>query len=149
MRHGEPAGSVLPGVPSDGGRVGSSCVYLRGLEHVGSVEDDAEGDGRSDERGHIPIPPCLWLPGRLQPFLCRRVSRVVGARPADHDGERPGVRPPPLERDGGVPLRGGLCSARGGAPPAPLARPLLAHYSCLPCSHGAAPDDPLWEEGVL
>ena len=59
------------------------------------------------------------------------------------------MRPPPLERDGGVSLRRGLRGARGAAPPAPIARPLLAHYACLPRGHGAAPDDPRWEEGVL
>ena len=107
------------------------------------------GDGRSDERGHVPSPSCLRRRGRLQAFLRRRVPRVVRARPADHGGSRPGVRPPPLERDGGVSLRRGLRGARGGAPPAPLARPLLTHYACLPRGHGAAPDDPRWEEGVL
>ena len=96
-----------------------------------------------------PFDPACRSGGRLQPFLRRRVPRVVGARPADHGGPRPGVRPPPLERDGGVPLCGGLQGARGGAPPAPLARSLLAEYTCLQCGHKAAPNDPLWEEGVL
>ena len=79
----------------------------------------------------------------------RRVPRVVRSRPVDHGGSRPGVRPPSLERDGGVSLRRGLRGARGGAPPAPVARPLLTHYACLPRGHGAAPDYPRWEEGVL
>ena len=107
------------------------------------------GGGRSDEQGHISSPSCLRPWGRLQPFLRRGVPRVVRARPADHGGPRPGVRPPPLEQDGGVLLRRGLWGARGGAPSAPLARPLLTHYACLPRGHGAAPDDPRWEEGAL
>ena len=57
--------------------------------------------------------------------------------------------PPPLERDGAVPLCGGLRCARGCTPPAPFARPLRTHYTGLPRGHGAAPDDPRWEEGVL
>ena len=28
-------------------------------------------------------------------------------------------------------------------------QPLLTHYACLPRGHGAAPDDPQWEESVL
>ena len=56
------------------------------------------GGGGSDERRHVPAPSHSWLWGRLEPFLCRRVPRVVGARPADHGGPWPGVRPPPLER---------------------------------------------------
>ena len=35
----------------------SPCVYLRGWEHAGVVKDDAGADGRSDERGHVAIPP--------------------------------------------------------------------------------------------
>ena len=79
----------------------------------------------------------------------RRVPLVVRARPADHGGPRPGVRPPPFEQDGSVSLRRGLRGARRGAPPVPLERPLLAHSACLLRGHGAAPDDPRWEEGVL
>ena len=107
------------------------------------------GDGRPDERGHVHSQSCLWPRGRLQPFLRRRVPRVVRSRPADHGGSRPAVRPPPLEREGGVSLCRGLRGARGGAPPAPLTRPLLTHYACLPRGHGAAPNDPRWEESVL
>ena len=81
------------------------------------------GDGRSDERGHVPSPSCLQPRGRLQPFLRRRVPVVVGARPADPGGSWPGVRPQLLERDGGVSLRRGLRGARGGAPPGQLSRP--------------------------
>ena len=51
----------------------------------------------------------------------------IRSRPADHGGSRPGVRPPSLERDGGVSLRRGLRGARGGELLAPLARPLLTH----------------------
>ena len=113
------------------------------------MKDDAGGDGRSDERGHVPSPPCLRPRGRLQLFLRRSVPRVVRARPTDHGWSRPGVRLPPLERDGGVSLRRGLRGARGSAPLASLAGPLLTHYACLPRGHGAVPDDPRWEEGVL
>ena len=76
-------------------------------------------------------------------------DRVVGARPADHGGPRLGVRLPPLEQDGGVPLCGALRGALGGAPAAPFSRPLLAHYLSLPRGHGAATDDPPWEKGGL
>ena len=53
------------------------------------------------------MPPHVWLRGRLKPFLGRYVPLVVGTRPSYHDGTWPGVRPPPLEQDGGVLLRGG------------------------------------------
>ena len=44
----------------------------------------------------------------------------------------------------------GVSGARVAAHHRPLfARPLLARYTGLPCGHGAAPDDPPWEEGVL
>ena len=101
--------------------------------------------GRARTRPHSTL---FVAPGPLAaiPLL----PRPTGGRgpPRGHGGPRPGVRPPPLERDGGISLRGVLRGARGGAPPAPLARPLLAHYTCLPCGHGAAPDE-VWEEGVL
>ena len=125
------------------------CVYLRGLEHVGGVEYEAGGEGRTDVRGHIATPPHVWPRGRPQPSLGSRIPRVIGARPANHGGPWLGVRPPPLERDGGVLLRGGPRRARGCAPPAPFARRLRAHYAGLPGGHGAAPDDPWREEGVL
>ena len=128
---------------SHGGRVAPPCVYLRGLEHMGGVEHEAGGEGRPDEKGHIPTPPRLWPRGRPQPPLGRRVPRVIGARPVNHCGPWPGVRPPPLERDGGVLLHGGL------RPLAPFARSLLTDYAGPPRGHGAAPDDPLREEGVL
>ena len=59
------------------------------------------------------------------------------------------MRPRSLERDGGVPLCGGLPCVRRGAPPSTFARPLLAHYTGLSCGHGATPDDPPWEGGCL
>ena len=49
VRHGELGGPVLWGVPSDGGSVVSPFAYLRSLEYVGGVKDDAGGDGRPDE----------------------------------------------------------------------------------------------------
>ena len=59
------AGPPSRGEPGDGGRVTSPFVYLRCLEHVGGVEDDAEGEGRSDEREHVPTPTLSWLRSRL------------------------------------------------------------------------------------
>ena len=43
VRHGELGGPVLWGVPPDGGRGVSPFVYLRSLEYVGGVKDDAGG----------------------------------------------------------------------------------------------------------
>ena len=90
----------------------------------GGVEYEAGREGRLDERGHVPTPPHVWLRGRLQPTFSRCFPRVIWARPADHGGPWPGVRPPPLEQNGGVLLRGGPRRACGGAPPAPFARPI-------------------------
>ena len=136
------APSSEPGEPPDGGRVAPPCVYLHGLEHVSGVAYWAGAEGRPDERGHIPIPPPVWPPGRPQPPLGRRVPRVIGARPPNHGGPWPGVRCPPLGRDGGVLLRGGPWCERGGAPPAPFARPLLPHYARV-CRRGG-PTLSLW-----
>ena len=106
------------------------------------------GQGPAGPVGRAPLHP-VAVEGRLQPPLGRCVPRVIGAHPADHGGTWPGVRPPPFDRDGGVLLRGGPRRACGGTPPAPLARPFLAHYTGLPWGHGAAPDDPRREEGRL
>ena len=149
MRHGELGGPGFRGEPPHGGHVAPPCVYLRGMEHLGGVGQKAGGVGRPDEPGHIPTPPHVGTPGRPQPFRGRRVPRVIGARPGNHGGPWPGVRPSLLERDDGVLRRGGPCLARGGAPPAPFARPLCAHYVGLPRDSGATSDDPWREEGAL
>ena len=99
-----------------------------------------------EERGHITTPPRVGLTGRLHPFLGRGVPRAFRARPATYRRPRPGVRPPPLEWDGGVPRRGGPWRARCCAPTAPSARPLRAHNVGLPCGHGVSSDDPRREE---
>ena len=65
MGHGEPAGPVFRGEAPDGRRVASRCVYFRGWEYVGGVEYEAGEEGCSDERGHVPMPPHVWLRGRL------------------------------------------------------------------------------------
>ena len=44
-------------------------------------------------------------PGPPAAIPASPLPRVVRPRPADHGGSRPGVRPPPPERDGGVSLR--------------------------------------------
>ena len=43
----------------------------------------------------------------------------------------------------------GVSGARVAAHHRTYSPPLLPHYTGLPCGHGAAPDDPPWEEGVL
>ena len=49
VRHGELGGPVSWGVPPDGGCSVSPFAYLRSPEYVGSVKDDAGGDGCCDE----------------------------------------------------------------------------------------------------
>ena len=79
-----------------------------------------------------PVNPTGGPRGRPQPFRGPRIPRVIRARLENHGGPWPGVRLPPLERDGGVLLRRGPRHARGVAPPAPFARPLRAHCVGLP-----------------
>ena len=107
------------------------------------------GTGVLTSENTSPVHPVLRPWGYLQPLLRRRVPRVVRSRAADHGESQTGVRPQALERDSRVSLRRGFRGARGGAPPAPLARPLLTHYAFPPRGHGAAPDDPRWEDSVL
>ena len=149
LRHGEPGGPAFRGEPPHDGRGATPCVYLCGLEHVGGVEYEARGEGRPDEGGHIPTPRHVWPRGRPQPSFGSRVPRVIGARPANHGWPWPGVRPPPIEREGGVLLRGGPRRVRGGAPPAPFGCPLHAHYAGLSRGHGAGGNESWREEGVL
>ena len=46
LHHGELGGTVLRGVPSDGGHLLSPFAYLRSPEYVGGVKHDA-GAGRA------------------------------------------------------------------------------------------------------
>ena len=86
MRHSEPGAPVFWRERPDVGCVAPSCVYLRGLEHIGRVEHEAGGEGYPEERGHITSSPRLGLLCCLQPFSRLRVPQAFRARPANHRG---------------------------------------------------------------
>ena len=104
------------------------------------------GEGRPEERGHIALPSCMGLRGRLQPFRGLCVPQALRARPTNHRGSRSDVWSRSFQWDGRV-LRGwGSCQACCCTTPAPHVRPLRAHDVCILRGHGVASDDTRWEE---